>query len=112
MQNLPESTFVATPDALRSEVEKLGQELAVRRSVGHFAVGLIGSMLTLITFGLSMRLLADSAKLPHLFWPVGVLSLGCLIASLRGFFKGRRLRVEEQAQFRRYLEVRSKAGLD
>ncbi len=97
---------------LRVKAEKLGEELAVRRSVTYIATGLVCCMVAIITFGLSMRLFIDSAKPPRVFWVVLPVCVVSLVASLRGFFKGWRLRLDERARFRQYLELREKAGLD
>jgi len=103
---------LASSGAIRAELDRLGQQLAVRRSITFFAAGIICSMLVVMTFGLTVRLAVDSVRLPYLFWPIATLCCGSVCGGLYGFFKGRHLLLQERAQFRHYLELRAKAGLD
>ena len=99
-------------NALGREVEQLGQQLAVRRSITLFAACFICAMASVMTVGLAVRLAVDSTRLPYAFWPAAVVGAGFVTASLVSAVKGRRLLRHEREQFQRYLELRSRAGLD
>jgi hypothetical protein len=102
----------AVGDELLCEIHKLGDELAVRNSVTHFAIGCASTMVGVVAFGIAMRLLIDSARLPYFFWPIAVLAVACVFLALRGFFKARRLQLCERERFKQYLALRARAGLD
>ena len=102
----------AAGEELLSEIHKLGDELAVRSSVTHFAVACASTMVGIVAFGVAMRLLIDSVRLPYLFWPVAAVAAACVFLALRGFFKGRRLQLFERERFQQYLALRARAGLD
>ena len=95
-----------------SEVRKLAEELAVRRSVTHYAIGLAASMTGIVSFGVSMRLLVESVHQPLIFWPIALLAVASVVMSLRGFVLARRLQLVERERFKHYLELRARAGLD
>lgn len=97
---------------LLQEVERLGARLACRHSMTALAVGFISTMVAVISFGVSMRLLIESARLPKFFWPIAALFLVAFCLATVEFLKGRRQLREERALFRQYLELRGRAGLD
>jgi hypothetical protein len=101
------------PEQLQQQIARLGDELAVRRSITHYAVGCGCAMIGIIAFGVSMRLLVDSERLPVvLFWALLALALACVATSLRGFIKGRRTQLWERERFAQYVALRARAGLD
>ena len=114
MQNLSSpSPLLAPVDAgLQSEIEQLGQKLASRDSVVHLARGFILCCLSVISLGVASRLVAESSRLPHFFWPIAVAGLLSLSWSLMSLRSGQRLLAGERADFGRYLELRHKAGFD
>jgi NAD/NADP transhydrogenase alpha subunit len=101
------------PEQLQEQLARLGDGLAVRRSVTHYAVGFGCAMVGIMSFGVSMRLLVESEKLPVvLFGVLSGLALACVAAALGAFIRGRRLQLEERERFAQYLALRAKAGLD
>jgi hypothetical protein len=102
-----------SPDlaSFRAEIDRLSARLSARASITWFArcfvLGCVGG----IAFGVSARLLADSARLPLFLWPIAALSLACLSASLYSYVRARRVLRCERAEFRRLCELRARIGM-
>jgi hypothetical protein len=60
----------------------------------------------------SMLLLAQSARLPHFFWPLLAVFLATLTGSLLCYIRGLRLRKKERAEFERFQALRARLGLE
>lgn len=113
MENTLEKAVAPAPaEGLHQEVDRLGAQLACRQSITALAVAFVSSTIAVITFGVSMRLLIESARLPKFFWPIAALFLVAFSVATVEFLKGRRQLREERALFRHYLELRGRAGLD
>ncbi|MGI5865012.1 MAG: hypothetical protein ACOX6T_23575 [Myxococcales bacterium] len=100
------------PSPELSELEELGRKLATRNSVTHFARSFVLFCVSFVSLGVASRLLADSIRLPHFFWPIAAIGLLSLAGSLLSARKGRQLVVIERREFARYRELRAKAGVD
>ncbi len=91
-------------------MERLELALRDRSSIRDLFAAFFLSMLGLVAFGVSMRLLHDSASLPKFFWPVAALFLGCLGGAIRLGIRGRGKVHVERAQFSRYKALRDQLG--
>lgn len=100
------------PDDDRAELDRLGERLAVRTSITHFAIGFVSTFLGIIAFGITLRLIIDAKKAGLWFVPVAALTCACVFLAVHGFAQGRRLAATERTDYRRYLELRARAGLD
>ena len=103
------------PEAERAELEALRERLRVRTSVTWFARGGVLALVGILLFGLSTRLLVDSRLGPA--WAAGLgvvaaVALGGLGVALACLRRGQARREGEHADFRRFLELRTRAGID
>jgi hypothetical protein len=96
----------------RAELAQLDSRLASRESIFWLSRAWVLSIVGVIAFGVSMRLLVDSAKLPYLLAPVALVFLACLVGALYSGLRGWRQLVTERVQFGRYRELRKLAGLE
>jgi len=98
--------------ALAAELKQLGDKLGSRQSVTAFARSYALTCAGVIVLGIATKLFVESARVPHFFWPIAVVGLGCVVGAVTSVLAGRRLQVSERAEFARYRELRTRAGLD
>lgn len=93
-------------------MERLGDRLASRKSIDLFARSYVLSFVGVIAFGVSMLLMAQSAHLPHFFWPILAISIACLLAAGISAVKGIVKLKAERVEFGRFRELRARAGIN
>jgi hypothetical protein len=111
--------------ALRDEHDRLGEQLAVRRSVDVMRQALYLLFFGLISVGLTVKLAWDRwgvlkpgvvrkvhAGRPLFFLLATAVTLVLLALAIRGLVRARALMRGEDALFQRYRAVRARLGLD
>ncbi len=120
-----EPRSAADAAALRGEHDRLGEQLAVRRSIDELRRALYLLFVGLISVGLTVKLAWDRwgvlkpgvvrkvhAGRPLFFLVATAVTLVLLALAIRGLVRARALMRGEDALFQRYRAVRERLGLD
>ena len=99
-------------DELEAELRRLQDAARARRSVDGFARAAIEGFLWAVLTGVCAKLAKDSARLPLLFYPLGLLDLWLLGDSVRRYRRARVWLRQEGAALRKLREVRTQLGID
>ncbi len=115
----------STREAQRAEHDALAERLAVRTSVDAARKALYLTFFGLLSVGLTVKLAWDRwgvlkpgvvrkivGKRPLFLYVAGAVAVVLLLLAIRWFLVSRRLTREEDARYRRYLELRATLGLD
>lgn len=101
-----------TQEDLRSQLERLQEQLATRQSILYFAHSGVSLIVALILAGAAAKLFWDSAKVPVLAFVVSALVLGLVAYALVHYRKGRRELADELKRYGDLLELRRRLQLD
>jgi hypothetical protein len=125
MEGAPDVRGSRTPEGLRAEHDALAERLAIRTSVDWARKAFYQIFLGLLSVGLTVKLAWDRwgtlrpgvvrkshAGPPLFLWIAGAVAVALLLVAIRSFVRARRLMREEDAQWERYRELRTRLGLD
>ncbi len=96
----------------RAEFERLQKELESRRSVSHFALAVLSSLLALISAAAAAKLFYDSVRFPILGLVAAVVCVALITYAAHHYRKAKRLLKRELEHFESLKALRRKLRID